>query len=266
MGWKFWNRGLTSRKEASHRRMQAQADLREEKRARAVKILEEQQSDWDKVYGLQTAAAGVSVPPLDLMKVKLYASPNKSARTVPVQYIVLHHTGPGSFSGIVKWLCNPAARASAHYVDGPQGQLAQLVNTGKEAWHAGRALYKGKRIDNHGSIGIELTNYGVMQRGDDGCFYYEYGRALKKYRGKGTPVPASITYPDGTVLSGYVVPYTSKQIDKLVALCKALVIKYPQITRDNILTHFEIGYPMGRKSDPFGLSMPTIISRVFDNK
>lgn len=205
-----------------------------------------------------------SIPPLDLMKVKFVGSPNKSARRGEVKYLVLHHTGPGSFNGIVKWLTNPAAKASAHYVLGRAGQLAQLVNTRKEAWHAGRAKWKGERIDNHCSIGIEICNHGVLEKGDDGSYYYEQQRQMKKYTGKTEPTPAKIVYPSGTILEGYAVPYPEKQIKKLVALCKAIIEKYPGITRENVITHFEIGFPEGRKNDPFGLDMEYVKRLIFD--
>lgn len=203
------------------------------------------------------------VKPLDLMKVQFKASPNKSTRKGEVEFLVLHHTGPGSFNGIVNWLCNKDAHASAHYVLGTAGQLKQLVNTGKEAWHAGVARHKGVQINNHKSIGIEICNIGRMEQGDDGTYYYEQGRKTKKYTGKAQPVGATIVYPWGNAVSGFAVPYPEKQVDKLVALCKAIVEKYPAITRDNILTHYEIGSPEGRKNDPFGLDVESVKNMIF---
>jgi len=204
------------------------------------------------------------IAPLDLMKVDYQDSPNKSTRKGDVKYLVLHHTGPGSFNGVVNWLCNPQAKASAHYVLGTTGQLKQLVNTGKEAWHAGVAKWDGKRIDNHFSIGIEICNIGHMEKGDDGCYYYSQGRQLKKYTGKVEPVAGSITYQSGNKLEGYYVPYPEKQVEKLIALCKAIVKKYPAITKENIITHYDIGSPEGRKNDPFGLDMDMIRDWVFE--
>ena len=206
------------------------------------------------------------IKPIDLMKVKFHDSPNKSSRKGDVEYIVLHHTGPGSFNGIVNWLCNKDAKASAHYVLSKTGQLAQLVSTKREAWHAGVAKWKGEKINNHKSIGIEICNLGVLQKGDDGAYYYEQGRSLKKYTGKVEPVPAKITYPSGKVLEGYAVPYPEKQVDKLIGLCKALIEKYPAITPENIITHYEIGSPEGRKNDPFGLDVKQVIERIFQKE
>lgn len=205
-------------------------------------------------------------PMLDLTKVTYKESPNKSDRKDVVRAIVLHHTGPGSFNGIVGWLCDPAAKAAAHYVLGVNGELTQLVNTSRNAWHAGASKFfiDGQMRDNlnHCTIGIEICNAGVLHKGEDGKFYYEVGRDMKEWKGA-TPIEGSITYPSGKVLSGYFPPYPQVQIDKLVELCKALVAKYPNIGKEDILTHYGIATPEGRKNDPFGLNVPDIISKIF---
>jgi N-acetyl-anhydromuramyl-L-alanine amidase AmpD len=66
------------------------------------------------------------------------------------------------------------------------------------------------------------------------------------------------------VQEGWYVPYPEKQLKKLVALCKALVKKYPAITRDNVLTHYGIATPEGRKVDPFGLDVEAVKDQIFD--
>lgn len=206
-----------------------------------------------------------TIQPLDLMKVHYVESPNKSDRQKDIRYIVLHHTGPGSFKGIVKWLCNPQAKASAHYVLGTDGELTQLVNTSKRAWHAGVSKWDGLSDINQYSIGIEICNIGVINKSDDdGEFYYEQGRDLVKYTGNVQPVAASITYPSGKILEGFAVPYPEAQINKLVALCKGLVQKYPQIKAEHIITHYDIGQPEGRKNDPFGLDLDQVRKLIFD--
>lgn len=206
----------------------------------------------------------IKVEPIDLSTVDYQQSPNQSPRKAGevVKYIVLHHTGPGSFNGIVDWLCNKDAKASAHYVVGPTGQLKQLVNTKRQAWHAGRADWNDLK-NNASSVGIEICNIGRMDKHDDGFYYYEVGRNLKKYTGKTPPQAGTIVYPSGQAVSGYFVPYPDKQIEKVVALCKALVNKYPEITRDNIVTHYQIGVPEGRKNDPFGLDVEKIKNMIF---
>ena len=201
---------------------------------------------------------------LDLSSVSFIKSPNQSVRKGEVKYLVLHHTGPGSFNAIVNWLTNSQAKASAHYVVGTNGQIKQLVNTHKEAWHAGRAEFNNERIDNHHSIGIEICNIGhITKDPNDGCYYYEQGRNLKKYTGKVEPVKGLIKYSDGQELEGYYIPYPEKQIEKVVALCKGIIKLYPNIQAKDITTHYEIARPIGRKNDPFGLDMDYIRKLIF---
>ena len=85
-------------------------------------------------------------PQVDLQ----YTSPNYSARNSAITHIVLHNTAC-SFQVANDWLCNPAAKASAHLVLSRQGVTAQLVSFARKAWHAGNS-----RV-NANSIGIELT-------------------------------------------------------------------------------------------------------------
>lgn len=77
-------------------------------------------------------------------------SPNSSARTGKVRRIVIHHWNdpktPGSLAGVVSWLCNRAAKVSAHYVVS-QRTVYRLVPENRRAWHAAGG--------NGDSIGIE---------------------------------------------------------------------------------------------------------------
>jgi len=200
------------------------------------------------------------IKPLDLMKVEYIETPNKSLRKDEIKYIVLHHTGPGTFKGICNWLCNPAAKASAHYVVSNRSKIAQLANTKYKAWHAGISAWDGLSDINKYSIGIEIQNIGILQKSGEN-YYYEYGRDLKKYHGKRPPVFGMIVYPDGRVLEEYYVPYPEKQIFAVISLCKGLIKKYPQIREENIITHYQIS--PDRKNDPFSLDVDYIREMVF---
>ena len=213
-------------------------------------------------------AANPKIEPIDLSQVTFDKSPNQSVRTDTVRAIVLHHTGPGSFQVIVDWLKNPDAKASAHYVVGKAAELTQLVNTSQKAWHAGVAQWTidgvlRKDVSNC-TVGIEICNIGLMQKHDDGKFYYEVGTNLVEWKGKEVPVKATITYPSGKILEGYALEYPEVQVNKVIALCKALVQKYPDIGREDILTHFQIATPEGRKDDPLGLNIQNIINKIFE--
>jgi N-acetyl-anhydromuramyl-L-alanine amidase AmpD len=205
-------------------------------------------------------------PLMDLTKIKFVKSPNFAKRNDEVRCIVLHHTGSTGFSGTVSWLCDKAASASAHYVVDFDGTINQLVKLEDTSWNVGKSEWTidGKKIVglNNCSIGIEIMNIGILEKGVDGKFYYEDGRNLKEWKGT-TPVPAKITYPDGKVVEGYSAPYPEKQIQAVIDLCRALVIKYPSISREDILTHYQTSIPLGRKNDPFGLDVDSLISKIF---
>jgi N-acetylmuramoyl-L-alanine amidase len=214
-----------------------------------------------------------SVPPtkpelLDLTKVDFTKSPNFSKRTDEVRCLVLHHTGSTSFNGTVSWLCNKDAQASAHYVIGMDGAIKQLVKLEDASWNAGKSEWTidgKKRIGlNACSIGIEIVNIGVLEKGEDGKFYYEDGRNTKVWTGE-TPVESLIVYPDGKEVKGFGVKYPEKQFNAVVDLCKALVAKYPVIGKEDFLTHYQIATPSGRKNDPFGFDVLGLTNKVFES-
>jgi N-acetyl-anhydromuramyl-L-alanine amidase AmpD/V8-like Glu-specific endopeptidase len=68
--------------------------------------------------------------------------------TRSIDRIVIHITdGGASINGTISWFKNPAAKVSAHYVIGQDGEIVQMVAHKDVAWHAGSA--------NGTSIGIE---------------------------------------------------------------------------------------------------------------
>ena len=93
----------------------------------------------------------------------LRESPNFNDRKpdVSLQYIVLHYTGSKKDSG--EWIaavCDPKVELSAHYLVKQSGQIIQLVDESKRAWHAGKSYWRGITDMNSASIGIELSNPG----------------------------------------------------------------------------------------------------------
>jgi N-acetylmuramoyl-L-alanine amidase len=96
-----------------------------------------------------------------------HPSPNHSARKpgVRVDIIVVHHTGTHTPGAALTWLCNPEAKASAHYVVGESGRIWRLVPEDRTAWHAGVSQLPWEKPERKGSvnarsIGIELVNPG----------------------------------------------------------------------------------------------------------
>ena len=209
------------------------------------------------------------IKPLDLMKVKFEVAANQSKRKDVVRGITLHHIMMGGFRKNVDFLTSKASGVSAHYVLGRNAELVQTVNSSKKAWHAGtsKCYIDGKVRTNLNNcmIGIEIVNPGYVEKEDNGKFYYNCGGKITEWKGD-EPQMATIVYPSGEALSGYCIPYLQNQLNKLVALCKALVEKYPQITKENIVTHYQIATPIGRKNDPFSLDLDYIRKMVFENE
>jgi N-acetylmuramoyl-L-alanine amidase len=167
------------------------------------------------------------------------ATPNKGGAVTP-EVIVLHDTaGRLEAETSVDWLCNKAAKASAHFVVGRDGAVTQLAPTNVSTWHAGQSRYKGKTNVNGFSVGIEIVNPGIMQSGGPGKAKAWYG-ALFDVADYG--IEARSTPEHG---SGLWMPYTEAQIEAVAGICSALVAAYPTIT--DITTHWAIS--PGRKVD-----------------
>jgi len=87
-------------------------------------------------------------------------SPNWDERALPVTMAVLHYTEMESCEASLARLCDPEAKVSAHYLISEEGEVTQLVDESKRAWHAGASFWRGLRDVNSASIGIELQHPG----------------------------------------------------------------------------------------------------------
>ena len=64
--------------------------------------------------------------------------------------MIVCHITEGSYEGSISWLCNPASKASAHFVVGRDGRITQLVELTDTAWCNGTStdpnssVYYGK--------------------------------------------------------------------------------------------------------------------------
>jgi N-acetylmuramoyl-L-alanine amidase len=88
------------------------------------------------------------------------ASPNFDRRQLPVTMVVLHYTGMVDAEAAIERLCDPAAKVSAHYLIGEQGEVVAMVDEELRAWHAGVSFWRGITDVNSASVGIELANPG----------------------------------------------------------------------------------------------------------
>ncbi len=88
-----------------------------------------------------------------------FNSPNFSDRILPIKYVIIHYTEMIFDDALLKLTC-PKAEVSAHYLIKENGEIFQLVNDAKIAWHAGKSYWQGQANLNQNSIGIELDNLG----------------------------------------------------------------------------------------------------------
>ncbi len=97
---------------------------------------------------------------------KQFQSPNFGERRGgQINLIVLHYTAMENAALAVARLCDPKSEVSAHYVISQSGEIFQLVDEDKRAWHAGVAHWDGEDDVNSCSIGIELDHMGMDAQG-----------------------------------------------------------------------------------------------------
>jgi N-acetylmuramoyl-L-alanine amidase len=76
--------------------------------------------------------------------------------------LILHYTGMTSAEAACRWLCNPDAQVSCHYLVDEEGTVTQMVDEGMRAWHAGVSSWEGDSDVNSRSNGIEVHNPGPL--------------------------------------------------------------------------------------------------------
>ncbi len=72
----------------------------------------------------------------------------------------MHYTGMRTGEEALEWLCNPESSVSAHYLVEENGEIIQMVEEDRRAWHAGVSHWAGCESVNDISIGIEIVNPG----------------------------------------------------------------------------------------------------------
>ena len=92
------------------------------------------------------------------------ASPNFGERVgvSGPDMLVLHYTGMESGESAQSWLCNPESQVSSHYIVHESGDVIQMVDERKRAWHAGKSSWRGETDINSLSIGVEIVNAGPL--------------------------------------------------------------------------------------------------------
>jgi N-acetylmuramoyl-L-alanine amidase len=88
-------------------------------------------------------------------------SPHSGERQEEIDFLIIHYT-ECDLETALKIFTNPDPQGavSAHYVIAEDGQIFQLVDEERVAWHAGKSYWEGRQSLNQSSIGIELVNPG----------------------------------------------------------------------------------------------------------
>ena len=137
------------------------------------------------------------------MKILFNYSPNYSKKLrlkTEIKFVIIHYTGMQSEIESINRLKNPKYKVSCHYLINRKGDIFQMVEDRKIAWHAGKSRWKKFVNLNDNSIGIELVNKG-----------HQFG------------------YQN----------FSIKQIKSLTLLCKNLKKKY-SLKAENFLGHSDI--------------------------
>lgn len=137
------------------------------------------------------------------MKIIAKYSPNFSKEKrikKNIKFVIIHYTGMQSEIESINRLKNPKYKVSCHYLINRKGDIFQMVEDRKIAWHAGKSRWKKFVNLNDNSIGIELVNKG-----------HQFG------------------YQN----------FSMKQIKSLTLLCKNLKKKY-SLKAENFLGHSDI--------------------------
>lgn len=151
-------------------------------------------------------------------------SPNRSARPVgtPIDTVLLHATA-GSFRGALSWCLNPVSKVSYHYLISKTGEVAQIVPLGMQAWHAGVCRMT---IDGQTVRNLNSRSIGIaLENRNDGAD-----------------------------------PYPKAQIDALIELIRDLKTRVKSLRY--LVSHAEVAWPRGRKTDPRGLDMASLRLRT----
>ena len=87
-------------------------------------------------------------------------SPNFTKRNDKIKYIIIHYTGTKSLSEALNIFKDRNSQVSCHWLISKRGKLYKIVDEKNVAWHAGTSYWKGAKMLNNNSIGIELDNIG----------------------------------------------------------------------------------------------------------
>lgn len=167
------------------------------------------------------------------------------------RFIVMHYTAGGSGTGSRDYMLKSPRQkqqllnaprkvyGSAHVVVDRDGAVWQIVPFNLMARHAGRSQWRGLVKLNRYSLGIEIANYGWLDKQGDGS--YKRADTPRFEAGEVTVGPM----PGGTAIKGWE-NYPQAQLDAVAEVTRALLAAYPSIVE--VVGHQDVS--PGRKFDP----------------
>lgn len=97
-----------------------------------------------------------------IVGVPFKASPNIGGKLTP-KYLIQHYDASPNATGAISWMVSPKSKVSAHLHIDREGNVVQLVDFNRTAYHAGVSQWAGIVGLNSHSIGIEIQNSGLQQ-------------------------------------------------------------------------------------------------------
>ena len=179
------------------------------------------------------------------------ASEDMGGELTDLKFIVMHYTAGGSGEASRDYMLNSPTEkqkiknspkkvyASAHLVIDRDGSIWQIVPFNHKARHAGESTWRGLESINRYSIGIEIANYGWLNKYGDGS----YGRSdTPRFAANDVTIGRM---PNSTETKAWE-NYTLAQLDAVEQVTQALLNHYPSIRE--VIGHSEIS--PSRKFDP----------------
>lgn len=102
---------------------------------------------------------------IDGKQVPYKSSPNVGGTIVP-KYLIMHYDAAVNETSAVEWMTSKKSGVSAHLHITRTGKVTQIVPFNIKAQHAGVSEWKGIKMLNGHSLGIELQNNGSEEYTD----------------------------------------------------------------------------------------------------
>lgn len=159
----------------------------------------------------------------------------------PVTLLVMHYTasGLGIAADAAYFADQSKTSASAHLLVGKAGDVIQCVTFDKVAHHAGGSVWRGQHGCNDFSIGIEVDNWGILTKREDGFYHSWSGKVVDK----ANVIQARHKHRAGP---DYWETYPEVQLRTLQEITRAILRAYPSIRE--VVGHDDIA--PSRKTDP----------------